>query len=481
MFYILSKARLTILLTLLGIAILFGVIVINTPNINQTIPLLGVFLVAMFSSYGVFHGLKYQSIPDSIGVISASITGFICFLAILVNGTTATTAVPFVLTISIIISTRVCFTIISATLLITSIFNTALTAKNLELGFALRAIMSSFSVAFIGQLFYVLSSEYMKEQQQTQKKLEEVIRQRTTGLKNALAEVAQKNAFLKSIIDNAVDAIIVIDSKGNICEFSRAAQQIFGYKKEEVLNRNVKLLMPSAQAEKHDKYLARYAKEKKSKILGRTRNEYAKHKNGIIFPIEIRVTEMSFKTDKYFFGSIRDITARKEAEKEAITDKLTQLYNRKYLDMVLSRSIHNCQHHGHKLSIIILDIDNFKSVNDIYGHQTGDIVLQETVSVLRKNIRLTDTFGRWGGEEFVIILPEVDLNNAHQLADNLRKAILTSNFTAIGKLTCSFGVSSFFKGDTEASILERADQALYLAKRKGKNRVELENYKTDNY
>lgn len=159
-------------------------------------------------------------------------------------------------------------------------------------------------------------------------------------------------------------------------------------------------------------------------------------------------------------------------ESLSITDKLTQINNRLKLDEHFSFNLEYCKRYNADFSIILLDIDFFKQVNDSFGHQIGDEILIKIASILTSNLRQTDMAGRWGGEEFFILCPSSNLNQASQLAEKLRNLVTNSNFDKVGQITISFGVTSFKKGDSEKSMLQRADKALYSAKEKGRNRVE---------
>ena len=122
-------------------------------------------------------------------------------------------------------------------------------------------------------------------------------------------------------------------------------------------------------------------------------------------------------------------------------------------------------------SLILLDIDHFKAINDTYGHQTGDCVLKELSGILSKNVRTTDMVGRWGGEEFLVVTTEDEFSKVLQFVEKLRNSIESHPFQTINKLTCSFGVTHYVKGDSESSIMSRADNALYQAKNSGRNCV----------
>lgn len=165
--------------------------------------------------------------------------------------------------------------------------------------------------------------------------------------------------------------------------------------------------------------------------------------------------------------------SNKALELLSTTDKLTQIYNRLKLDELIHQELTRANRYGSQFSVILLDVDHFKRVNDAFGHLVGDEVLVAITSVLRNNLsRETDYLGRWGGEEFLIILPENELNQAIKLADKLCRAIDQSFFVKDIHPTCSFGVTSYQVDDTEDSLLSRVDEALFRAKALGRNRVE---------
>ncbi|WP_161798276.1 GGDEF domain-containing protein [Aneurinibacillus tyrosinisolvens] len=161
-------------------------------------------------------------------------------------------------------------------------------------------------------------------------------------------------------------------------------------------------------------------------------------------------------------------------EKLSTIDSLTQLYNRYKVENVLKSKVELGEQLGEPLSLILLDIDYFKQVNDRYGHQEGDKVLTAFAGLLKETVRDTDIVGRWGGEEFMIVCPNTSLGDATRLADMLREKIEQYSFPIVRQKTSSFGVSCYQKGDESSQLISRADQALYKAKEKGRNRVEVE-------
>lgn len=178
------------------------------------------------------------------------------------------------------------------------------------------------------------------------------------------------------------------------------------------------------------------------------------------------------------YASINDFKAQQEAQKNmallyelATKDPLTKVYNRYFFVDAIRRIKFESTRNDSNMSLILIDIDNFKQVNDEYGHQKGDLVLVETANVLLRELRKSDIVCRWGGEEFCILLPNTSYNDAINVAEKLRKAIEKMKIHTIRSLTASFGVSSWKDDDEEESIFRRLDNSLYLAKLTGKNKV----------
>ncbi|MDH5387568.1 MAG: GGDEF domain-containing protein [Gammaproteobacteria bacterium] len=161
----------------------------------------------------------------------------------------------------------------------------------------------------------------------------------------------------------------------------------------------------------------------------------------------------------------------KRIEKLSITDKLTQLYNRTMIDDILEKSFSRSQRYQEEISIILIDIDKFKEVNDTYGHQTGDHVLQKLANILQDNTRSSDSVGRWGGEEFIVITSNTGKSDIAIMAEKLRLTIESCDFDNVGKITASFGIANYESGDSVESLTRRADVCLYLAKKSGRNKV----------
>jgi len=158
-------------------------------------------------------------------------------------------------------------------------------------------------------------------------------------------------------------------------------------------------------------------------------------------------------------------------QQQATHDSLTKIYNRYGINDILKSKIDEYIRYNKMFSVIFFDIDLFKKVNDKYGHDIGDFVLENIATIVLDELRSSDAFGRWGGEEFIIILPETSLEHAINVAQKLRKTIEMEAFGDIEKITCSFGVTIVTDGDNITSLLKRVDKNLYKAKNAGRNKV----------
>ncbi|MGA9046144.1 diguanylate cyclase [Sulfuricurvum sp.] len=187
------------------------------------------------------------------------------------------------------------------------------------------------------------------------------------------------------------------------------------------------------------------------------------------------------KDDMNFLQAVANVLSsavqRKRSEEEinllATTDTLTGIANRREFSMQLEKEIERAKRYGTPLSLVMYDIDYFKRVNDTFGHDAGDSVLQTLTEVVKSNIRSVDIVARWGGEEFMILMPQSDGAAAGGAAEKLRQEIVQHPFERVGNLTVSFGVTAFAPQDDSNAFLKRVDDALYQAKENGRNRVEV--------
>ncbi|SHF02524.1 diguanylate cyclase (GGDEF) domain-containing protein [Marinitoga hydrogenitolerans DSM 16785] len=155
----------------------------------------------------------------------------------------------------------------------------------------------------------------------------------------------------------------------------------------------------------------------------------------------------------------------------SITDHLTGIYNRRYFEIRLKEEIERAKRTKNIFSLMLFDIDNFKMINDNYGHKVGDEILKKLVELIKSRIRKTDIFFRWGGDEFAIILPHTKLKEAKVLAEELRKTIYKTDFGINNRITCSFGITSYDQNTTFSEIVKKVDCLMYRAKKDGRNKI----------
>lgn len=201
-------------------------------------------------------------------------------------------------------------------------------------------------------------------------------------------------------------------------------------------------------------------------------------RSGDVHALEITLTQLEDNSSNYIVV-FTDITALQNEKKLyeilAYKDPLTKVYNRQKFNELLVKERENINRHGDKVSLIMFDIDHFKSINDTYGHEVGDKVLIKVVDMVQKNLRTNDIFARWGGEEFMILLPRTDIDTAYHKAEQLRKIIQEHEEDAIPKFTVSFGVTEMSDKDHDRSCFKRVDKALYEAKIKRNDVVKIVN------
>ncbi|MYL22642.1 diguanylate cyclase [Halomonas alkaliantarctica] len=291
-----------------------------------------------------------------------------------------------------------------------------------------------------------------------------------------LVEDQKQMKLLSSALEMSPDIVVMADAAGNIEYVNRAFERYTGYDRDDVLGQNPRLL-------KSGQHSAPFYRNMWDTL---TRGETFRDTfvdqgiGGRLFHIEQTITPIKDDTGQIIrYVSIgKDITRRVQNERElkriAHTDMLTGLVNRMSFDQRLEKEIERAKRYKRPLSLIMLDIDHFKYVNDDHGHDVGDQVLVHLAQVLLENLRAADLCARWGGEEFMVLAPETALTEAAQLAEKLREVIADTDFPVVGKVTASFGVVEAACNNFSAEVVKRADQALYRAKTQGRNRVEMD-------
>lgn len=291
--------------------------------------------------------------------------------------------------------------------------------------------------------------------------------------------------LFRTLIDNSNDAIEVLDrATFHFHDMNEKGCRDLGYSREEILGMSLWDIDPGFGPDSMDRMEAQLGKTGGAVFESRHRR-----KDGSSFPVEISIRQVELD-QCYVLAIVRDISERKRIEQEmmhyaedlkhsneqlrllATTDMLTGISNRRKFHEMLERELSKAKRYGTPFSLIMYDIDRFKQVNDLFGHDAGDEVLKTVTGIVSRNIRTEDMHARWGGEEFMILTPETGVNAVRVLAEKLRLKIASHPFGQVGNVTVSFGLAQFEAEDDAASLARKADEALYLAKENGRNRVE---------
>lgn len=277
----------------------------------------------------------------------------------------------------------------------------------------------------------------------------------------------KENLHLLDVVNHYV-AFIKIDLQGKIIEASDHFCSMFHIQKKNLIGENISILKSGHTS--RDLYDRLWRTLKAGGIF----HDQIENKNFLAGTNWYDVTIISESVpEQDFVGYIafyRNIDEKILLEHDARTDKLTGLLNRAKIDDMLLKEAYRSSRYDTHLSLILIDIDFFKTVNDEFGHHVGDTVLQEFSALIRNHIRQEDILGRWGGEEFMVICPETSLQGAFDMAEHLRKLVEEYTFTGAGKKTASFGIVEYRHGEGINELFERVDQALYEAKSLGRNR-----------
>lgn len=292
--------------------------------------------------------------------------------------------------------------------------------------------------------------------------------------------IAQKLRIYKAAVESSSAAIIITDCHGRIQHINKSFVEITGYSEAEVIGSETSIL--KAEQENDEVYdNLRNAFNSNENWQGEMLN---KKKDGTLYWVNISISPVARnKDDSYYVAIMEDITERKHMlkalNKLATIDALTNIANRTHFLSIAEREFKRTIEYDISLSVIMMDIDHFKQVNDTYGHAVGDLALQRFASQCIELVRKQDCVGRLGGEEFAILLPEIDQEDAVKAGERIRRAIeLLEVVTDDGQrvnFTCSMGVAQKKKEDDSFSLLlSRADIALYKAKNSGRNKVMVE-------
>lgn len=286
---------------------------------------------------------------------------------------------------------------------------------------------------------------------------------------------------LRSMIDRATVSFWILDEDERIRYVNPAGASLTGYAIHELLGRPFSMLMDDEQATRHAARVKRYAERGgPSTILGQVREFQLRHRSGEMIDIELKAFPLDANDGerRLFGGLISDNRDRKTLESQlrrrATQDPLTGCLNREGFFPQAEQALEQARAQQRPVGLLLLDIDHFKRVNDRYGHQAGDRVLERFAAELKAQLGDDDLLGRYGGEEFVVLLPDIVPGRVLETAERLRQRIETLELVVDGRTvntTISVGCAVLEDGDDIDLLVARADRALYRAKRAGRNRV----------
>jgi diguanylate cyclase (GGDEF)-like protein/PAS domain S-box-containing protein len=288
-----------------------------------------------------------------------------------------------------------------------------------------------------------------------------------------ISEFYEKEGLFRLLAENNPNGVILYDfQEDKIVYANRVFLRMLKYQEEEVIGKSVLAFVDPKDL------------ERAKRIIERVKAGFKKHAE-VILKLTTKTGKVKWfklvghvvicKNKEHLLITLMDITMEKERERRlfylATTDKLTKLLNRHAGIKMFENLLYQAQRYGIPFSLLMLDIDNFKKLNDELGHLAGDIALRKVAKAIKKGIRKSDIAMRWGGEEFLLLLPFT--TDPLPIGEKIRKLINAISIDGYGPLSVSVGATTYREGDTIDSMVQRADSALYSAKRKGKNQVEV--------
>lgn len=306
------------------------------------------------------------------------------------------------------------------------------------------------------------------------KNLESEIEKRSLALASAYQRITENEARLNRLFENIPVGVFTLDANYKFCYENPAFLRQFSCETETEFTAMYQDNFQKLFVEARDYDLIMATLKKNPDAFGMEVQLKSKEKG--VFWADIRFNRMDLQNESILYeGLLIDIQVKKDYEMKLLDranlDRLTGIYNRHYLDSYIQSEIHRSCRYDETMALAVFDLDHFKAVNDTWGHNIGDEVLKNTVHIIQKLIRRSDVLCRWGGEEFVIIMPHTSLKGASVLAEKMRKAMAITAHSDVGIVTASFGVSEYQKDELFEDWFKRADDALFEAKHSGRNRV----------
>ena len=305
-----------------------------------------------------------------------------------------------------------------------------------------------------------------------------------TDRKQAEKALRESESRIRGITDSAQNAILMMDPEGRISYWNPAAERILGYTNTEAIGQDLRsLLAPSRYHEAHQAAFPLFQQKGLGALVGKTLDLDAIRKDGKEIPVQLSLSAVYMECAWQAVGILRDITGQKMAEEKirqmAYHDSLTGLPNRKLFSDRLGIALTQAQRNKKEVGIAMLDLDNFKEVNDTLGHAGGGLLLKAAAERLSAALRKSDTVARMGGDEFVLILPELKgmedaIQVAQKIVDSFRKPFLIDTHQLV--VTTSIGIAVYPNDGMDGDILlKNADIAMYQAKEAGRDRYQIYN------
>ena len=292
---------------------------------------------------------------------------------------------------------------------------------------------------------------------------------------------------VEELLELVPDAGMIVDRDSTLVLVNTALARMFGYPREALRGDRLDRLLPQALHTKHQQHVRDFFSSAANRPMGHGFRFLGVRANGEEFHVEIMLSHFSLDDETYAMAFVRDTTAlklteekiRRELEQErtlALTDHLTGLGNRRAFTLELEEDLAELSQHGWQFAVCFIDLDDFKLVNDTYGHAFGDKVLQDIARLIRAGCRSTDFVARIGGDEFATIHPSASLEDAMLVLERVRASIVQELHEQHWPVTLSMGICHCNERDhshTIREILGAADKAMYEAKKQGKNRIEI--------
>jgi|AntRauTorckE6833_2_1112554.scaffolds.fasta_scaffold03414_4 diguanylate cyclase (GGDEF)-like protein/PAS domain S-box-containing protein len=304
------------------------------------------------------------------------------------------------------------------------------------------------------------------------------------SIQRDITQRREEEHFSRTLLNSIGEGIFGIDAEGRFTFINPAGLALLGYQNEdELLGKNSHELTHHSYPDKTfypEQECPIYQAINAGKSVKNWDEDWFWRKDGSGFPVEIYATPLWQELGQVFGGVVtfRDISQRKRLEHElqqlAYHDQLTNLYNRRAFYELLEQEAERAKRYHTCFSLVMFDLDYFKKVNDTYGHDLGDQVLVRVAEIATERMRVNDAVCRWGGEEFMVLLPQTRLQQAGSLAEYFREKIQTEEFPQVKTVTVSLGVVEYQPGESLDQLTQRADAALYQAKEAGRNRVVVE-------